>query len=425
MADGDTRRWSLRNPSAEISNNNIPTAMLVQWASQGIVKPGYTLSTDGISWVPAETLPELNMTWYILAPERPPYGPITQVAAEKFIAEALFPRNSVLSQNPGDQPVSIELPLHLVIPEESHQQEVEETRKRLVLLEKELRIKDRRINELRQEAEMHQSELNVDNIPDAKTLAAELEQTRLEYAHLKASAQEAEEASAQHERELRQRIHTLDTALEKAQSTLPPEAPPDETLFAILSKEAELLRQGQEEEQRLLDQIRELARMRLVQLSERLRDICKLTGDTPLQMRENIRREGYIHPITVVQRSNPTGNAELEKSLSAALARESALQKQLISLEARETELRTKVGQAERQTLDSLTLDEKLRETAKALERERHSREEEHRENAHIQEQLLRRIEELERNAIPATAPILESPSVERPASNFGWLRKK
>ena len=126
MAEADTRRWSLRSPGAEISNHNIPTAMLVQWARQGIIKPGYTLSSDGETWVPAETLPELGMAWYILAPGHPPYGPVTHEAAERFVAEGHFPADALLSQDPGEQPASTELPLPIETPQDAHVQELEE-----------------------------------------------------------------------------------------------------------------------------------------------------------------------------------------------------------------------------------------------------------------------------------------------------------
>ena len=128
MAQEDTRRWLLRNSGAGISNTNIPTPMLVEWARRGIIKPGCELSADGNTWVPAETLPELELSWYILAPGKPPYGPVAREAAERFIAEGHFPREAVLSQDPGAQPVSMELPLPMELPPEAHLQELEETR---------------------------------------------------------------------------------------------------------------------------------------------------------------------------------------------------------------------------------------------------------------------------------------------------------
>lgn len=423
MAEADTRRWSLRSPGAEISNHNIPTAMLVQWARQGIIKPGYALSSDGEAWVPAETLPELGMAWYILAPGRPPYGPVTREAAERFVAEGHFPADALLSQDPGEQPASTELPLPIESPQDAHAQELEETRQRLVLLERELRLKDRRIDELRQEAEARQGELNMEGAADPTALMGELESLRLEHAHLKTAAQEAAEAAAARERELRQRLRTLETALEAAQSAPAAEAePPDEALCALLAREAEWLRQSQDEEERFLDQLRELTRQRLTRHADRLLEIRRLAGEAPALRRAVVRPAPVARPAA-------EQDSELARALDEARERERELQRRLVAQEGREAQLRAQVGQAERRTLDALKLDESLRETAQALERERAAREEEHRENAHIQEQLLRRIEELERLVGQSELPParveepIAPPAVGR--ASFGWLRKR
>ncbi len=433
MADGDTRRWALRNPGAEISNNNVPTAMLVQWAQRGIIKPGYTLSADGETWLPAETLPELEMVWYVIAPGHAPYGPITKSAAELFVKGGHFPEDALITQDPGEQPISMELPLPIEPPKmDAQAQELEETKKRLALLEKELRLKDKRIDELRQEMEASQSELNVEGLPDVRTLTEELTVERNELARAKATALEAAEAAAERERELRQRIHTLEAALEVAQrAQTEPSIAPSDAVYAVLAREAELLHQSQNEEERLIAQLRELAHMRLVQLSERLLEIRRLAGDNPEQMIHNAMRRASLPATSYIPATQSVPNqreVELEQALKASRERETELQRQLVVQEGRETQLRSQIGLAERRTRESLDLDEKLQETAKALAREQAAREEEHRENAHIQEQLLRRIEELERltaaPGVPPYPPVEPIEELPRTRSTFGWLKK-
>ncbi len=434
MADIDMRRWSLRNPGAEISNNNIPTAMLIEWAERGIIKPGYAISSDGITWAPAETLPELRMTWYVIAAGRAPYGPVTQTAARRFIDEGHFPTDAIISQDPGEKPVSMELPLPIEVPQNDHLQELEEANKKLALLEKELRLKDRRIDELRQEAELRQADFVTNDMPDPAALAAEIENLRAERDHLRASSTEAAEAAAERERTLRQRIHTLETALETAQQAQPAtEVLPADELFAVLQREIDLLKRSQEEEERFIEQLRELSRQRLVQLSERIFDIRRIAGDNPEQMVANANRGrmpslSTMPSVAPVRPQDVDRIAALEKAISEARERESDLQRQLIAQEGRESQLRAQIGQAERQTLNALQLEENLRETARSLEREKAAREEEHRENAHIQEQLLRRIEELERltaqgnfSSVRVEEPVLE-PKPQRPS--FGWLKR-
>ncbi len=437
MAESDTRRWLLRDPGAEISNNNIPTAMLVQWANRGIIKPGYAISADGETWLPVEALPELAMIWYIIAPGRAPYGPVTRQAAEQFIREGHFPSDALISQDPGEEPVSMELPLAVEEAVDDHvQQALEEATHRIALLEKELRLKDKRIDELRIAVEApQQDELDVEGMPNVVTLTEELAALQSAYNRQRTVTQEAAEAAAERERELRQRIHTLEAALEVAQSAQSEATlPPDEALFAVLSREAEVLRQSQDEEERFIAQIRELAHMRLVQLSERLLEIRRLAGDDPAQMVTNAMRRAtipmtaYAHTTPAHRHSSEMRINELEKALAEAREREVALQRQLVAQEGRETQLRADIGRAERRSLESLDLDEKLRETAQSLERERAAREEEHRENAHIQEQLLRRIEELERLTAGVSSSVMnDTPDGlddTRGRSSFGWLRK-
>ena len=438
MADFDTRRWSLRNPGAEISNNNIPTAMLVEWAERGIIKPGYAISSDGITWVPAEALPELKMTWYVIVSGRAPYGPVSQAAARRFIEEGHFPKEAIISQDPGEQPVSMELPLPIEVPPEDHHQELEELRQKLSLLEKELRLKDRRIDELRQEVELRQADFMANNAPDPAVLAADLDDLQQEYDRLRAASSEAAEAAAERERSLRQRIHTLEVALETAQQATPQQTEPlSDALYTVLKREADILRKSQEEEERFIEQLRELARQRLVQLSERLLDIRRIAGDNPEQML-SIASRGHIpllssnSPASMMRQPSNDRVTELEKQIAEARERESALQRQLVAQEGQVTQLRAQIGQAQRQTLDSLKLEEKLRNTAQSLEKERAAREEEHRENAHIQAQLLRRIEELERlsaqgnltQVIRPEEPQEEFEPQPQRTSSFGWLKR-
>lgn len=432
MSEPDSRRWSLRDPDADTSTNGITTALLAQWAASGVIRPGFLLSSDGEHWVPAETLPELGMTWYVLSPGCPPYGPITRSAAERFVAAGNFPHTAILTQDPGPAPVSADLPLPQETPPTVSQEAYDELQMQAAMLEKELRQRDRRIEELNAEvAALRQDELNVEGRPDPDVLQRENDALRSELARLAESSRADTEAAARREGELRQRIETLETAL-AARETAPAEATaegPDAITFAILSKEADCLRQGQEEEQELLDRLREITRTRMLHFSERLLEIRKLMGDSPEAMREKALRDGRIASLALRNMPNERAH-ELEKSLANALTRESELQKRLVALESREQDLRTQMEAAEQRTLDSVRLGEKLRETAAAFERERRARDTDHQEFMHIQEQLLRRIEELERTSggYDALTARPDEPGSARPVSHtaaFGWLRQK
>jgi hypothetical protein len=283
----------------------------------------------------------------------------------------------------------MELPLPIEVPPDNHLQELEEARQKLSLLEKELRLKDRRIDELRQEAELRQADFMANNAPDPAVLAADLEALQQEYDRLRAASSEAAEAAAERERSLRQRIHTLEVALETAQQATPQQDEPlSDALYAVLKREADVLRKSQEEEERFIEQLRELARQRLVQLSERLLDIRRIAGDNPEQML-SIASRGLIpmlsnnSPASMARQPGNDRVTELEKQIAEARERESALQRQLITQEGQVTQLRAQIGQAQRQTLDSLKLEEKLRDTAQSLEKERAAR---HRRHRHFQD---------------------------------------
>ena len=448
MGESDTRRWLLRSPSAEISNDNIPTLVLTQWARQGVLRPGYMLSTDGETWVPAETLPELGMAWYIRIPGAYTYGPVTREAAEAFVRQGYFPESAEILCDPGTDRISSELPMQPEVSRESFRQELEETRRRLVMLEKELRQKDRRIEELCAEAEARQGDIKVEGTPDIAVLTAENERLTMELAHMRGRAQEQIEAAAENDRVLRQRIQALSTALDAARTAAgdAPGGVTDAVLFEVLRREAELLSRSRDEEAKLDLQLKELMQRRRTLEDERLAELRRLIGESPDRMRDGARRSlgarsEVSQPVPAerleARERASERTAALEEALAQARSRESALQRQLVVREGMEAQLQAKIQQAERRTLDALELDQKLHETMEALGRERAAREEEHRENAHVQAQLVRRIEELERLAVQAGVaaypgadglndmPEEDGLPPEPPRGTFSWLRRR
>ncbi len=429
MAEEDMRRWSLRNAEGEVISNNIPTQLLIQWANQGVVQPGYFISANGETWSPVETLPDLEMTWYIRSLAHLPYGPITRAAAERLLAQGRFAPDAEITQTPGEEPILTELP---VVDESLLQQkdyELDDLRKRLAMMEKELRAKDRRLEDLQAALTASaQSELNVDGRPDVESLTAELDAAQAKSRELVASHRQAMLHAEQQQAELNQRIQTLETALAAksaaSENTLSA-ARPDDVIYAILEKEAEVLRKAQEEEEDFLERLREMAKTRMLYFSERLREIRKLMGDSPEHMRDSALRNNRL--ATLALRNVPNERAyELEKSLADSMSRETELRQRLATLETREHELRTQIAQAEEQTLNAVQLNEKLREATAAFNHECQARATEHQEYMHIQEQLLHRIEELERALAkePSQTEATSAHSLSR-SSGFGWLRQK
>ena len=87
MADArsDTRNWFLRISSGTIFGP-VSTQGLATWAAQGRVLAGNEISTDRKQWQSAESLPELDISWYIEDGEGVLTGPFHRSVAEKIIA---------------------------------------------------------------------------------------------------------------------------------------------------------------------------------------------------------------------------------------------------------------------------------------------------------------------------------------------------
>ncbi len=82
----DPQSWFLRIAGGTVFG---PVAIkgLIVWAEQGRVAPGNEISTDRKDWRPAESLPELEMTWYLEEPAGSLAGPFHRLAAEALIRD--------------------------------------------------------------------------------------------------------------------------------------------------------------------------------------------------------------------------------------------------------------------------------------------------------------------------------------------------
>ncbi len=87
MADQkeDSRSWFLRIASGTVFGP-VSTQGLVTWAAQGRVLAGNEVSTNRKQWCNAESLSDLDISWYIEDDERLLTGPFHRRVAEKIIA---------------------------------------------------------------------------------------------------------------------------------------------------------------------------------------------------------------------------------------------------------------------------------------------------------------------------------------------------
>ena len=84
--ENDTRNWFLRISSGVVFGP-VPTKALRLWAEQGRVQPGNEISADRKNWIPAQSLEELDMFWYLEDNLGNLTGPFNKRAAEKLIAD--------------------------------------------------------------------------------------------------------------------------------------------------------------------------------------------------------------------------------------------------------------------------------------------------------------------------------------------------
>ena len=82
----DTRSWFLRIASGVVFGP-VPTKALRLWAEQGRVQPGNEISLDRKNWIPAPSLEELDIVWYLEDNQGNLTGPFNKRAAEKLIAD--------------------------------------------------------------------------------------------------------------------------------------------------------------------------------------------------------------------------------------------------------------------------------------------------------------------------------------------------
>ena len=82
----DTRNWFLRIASGVVFGP-VPTKALRLWAEQGRVQPGNEISLDRKNWIPAPSLEELDIVWYLEDSQGNLTGPFNKRAAEKLISD--------------------------------------------------------------------------------------------------------------------------------------------------------------------------------------------------------------------------------------------------------------------------------------------------------------------------------------------------
>ncbi len=406
MSEKDTRRWFVK-VSAKTVYNSINTATLVKWAENGTLTPESLLSLDRVNWSPASNLVDLEMMWYLTSASQPPYGPIHYEVAIKLIESGSFPDDTQISidpeQSPEDEPTHDEIfaPQNpdeqaAVLPQPHLRSDVE-----IFALEceesgepesPECEMTDVVCQEPDEPVVSEESEGIVENPPPQEelmiqTLTEKLADLELQFITL----QEQNLA-------LNQRIAAISNQPPPAREPIVQTTVSDSTIYAILTQEYEMLTQMADQERDAYQAVQAIIRQRREAIDQRLLALRQLIQFSPEQMRHHALRQ--LDPVSMTFFNN---NAELETRLhkqesllTQALDQRSELERRLVAMEARERDFNAQIAQAQRQTRDSLRLEESLLKAEADLKAERSLREQDKEESKSIQRHLLRRIEELE-----------------------------
>ena len=241
----DTRNWFLRIASGVVFGP-VPTKALRLWAEQGRVQPGNEISLDRKNWIPAPSLEELDIVWYLEDNQGNLTGPFNKRAAEKLIADGRVGEGtSIVHKDDADL-------AHLVRPalenrrrktadgapeldfgaddgdanadENALRTECEGLRLRIEVLEK---SQKQLLAAAEKECKSHERQLDAERAKVSK-LEAELEETRLAAATSRNAANEAAakhealvaEMAAKHKAALAETTTRLETALKETTTRL-------------------------------------------------------------------------------------------------------------------------------------------------------------------------------------------------------------
>lgn len=467
----DKRQWHLRI-SDDTVFGPVVTRNLVLWAEQGRVLPGQTVSEDQETWIPAESVPELEMVWYIEDPQGHLRGPLNKKAAEKILHKGAKlvhrdeadlsrvydlpvehppveePESSVAEPQPGAAVVQ-ELKLTLENEEPAVVAETQKSAEQLDAVrrrEAEDAERVRQIEELKVENERLRRKRRAQEIAADDELRRRLTQIETENARLVAELEKARVSEPQTKVEdsptkFKDLIHNLENEFAEllaasnerdlayqariAELENRPQANGIEDVYDLLADELAALKTALEEERAVAQRQKDAAAQRQDKLQTRIQALTRMLGGNPQEFRKNAARESSATFSTRLQAEVGTLKANAAQELREAAEKQAELERQVLQYKAQEARFKAQVSEAEKATAKLAMLEDDFKHAEQLLEQERKVRMSDQEQFNSIQESLLRRIEELEQgNPFIATEQKLDDSrhSAFRPTP---WLRFK
>src|ERR1041385_3410434 len=98
------QQWHLKKYDDGSVFGPVDVATLHAWASKGEISPYDMLSRDGVKWMAAPELPELEMNWIVEFPDGEMYGPTCIEAIRSFLTDGqLTADNSIRNATTGEK----------------------------------------------------------------------------------------------------------------------------------------------------------------------------------------------------------------------------------------------------------------------------------------------------------------------------------
>ena len=464
--EADTRSWFLRIASGVVFGP-VPTKALRLWAEQGRVQPGNEISLDRKNWIPAPSLEELDIVWYLEDNQGNLTGPFNKRAAEKLIADGRVGEGtSIIHKDDADL-------AHLVRPamenrrkkhvggdpeldfgaednsaiadENALRTECEGLRLRVSVLEK---SQKQLLAAAEKECKSHERQLEAERSKVSK-LQAELEEARLAEATARNAAQDsaatAEAAAAQEaalaDQETRHREELAALQAKLADSTA--------RLESLQAEYSDLLAFSNERDSQAEARIAELSRQPRISISseadkvfaseiEYLGSLFDEGQKRQKQVRERIDelvalRSGGLADAAERQAmmraekaandrsKEELDNLRLENARNArqAEAREQELQRRIRLLEIELSQTKEAARDADELRQRVLSLTDAVNDRDQIIVRERQERAAEHQQFEQAQQALLQRLDTsekpVEEHEEPARPSEGQSPEAEQP----------
>ncbi len=465
----DEAKWYLRTQDETFGPET--EAHLIEWARLGRVQPGQEISEDQVIWRKVEEVPFLDMRFSIDIGDGNPRGPFNRAAAEALLASGRLPPTATLvevrapfedetteegsaaesvtelpapsnnSETPAVQVVEkvVEVPVEKIV-EKIVEKPVEKIVEKVVekVVVDETRVKE--LEGLLAEERRHTADLQsrLDDLLRAKADAEAALRTMSEACDAKARAlaekdQQLTEkdqqcaARAQTEQTLVAQVAALEDELKRLPAAASEVADIQAAVFKIMQDESAELGATLEREKAEFEEVRKRHQAREAALTERRREILKMSGRNVEEMTRKALVERPEDPRTACLRRDLENLRRVhEKALYESEAKIRQLSEQIRASRAEALRASEGAGDVTQLRVEAEQLRERLQRAEKDLVAERQRCEELRQREAMNKHALMTRLAALESPSIGSTESVETNQSREAKLVKLpNWMRLK